>query len=104
MQGPRNIFIGIFVLTLILGCKREERGFRGQPPAASSTEGVDVSDLHPGSITSLPPTTVPSASTKPTARPATWPTTRVSASTTFPVIPANLSSPPTLMLPVTGPA
>jgi cytochrome c oxidase cbb3-type subunit 3 len=38
------------------GCKREERGFRVQPPSADRTSSISQSDLHPGG-SAVPPVT-----------------------------------------------
>jgi cytochrome c oxidase cbb3-type subunit 3 len=40
---------------LAYGCKREERGFRVEPPAASRTEGRSLSNLYPGTPNPPPP-------------------------------------------------
>jgi cytochrome c oxidase cbb3-type subunit 3 len=37
---------------LLVSCKREERGFRVQPPAASAANSQTLTDLQPGSTTS----------------------------------------------------
>lgn len=39
------ICVGLFLFS---SCKREERGFRVQPPAASRIDSVSLSDLRPG--------------------------------------------------------
>ena len=49
-----NIVLGACVV-LVAGCKREERGFRVSPPAASVIQGVKVSDLQPGPFATNPP-------------------------------------------------
>jgi cytochrome c oxidase cbb3-type subunit III len=45
-----------FGLTLLSSCKREERGFRVEPPAASRINSVSLSELRPGE--SQPPAPV----------------------------------------------
>lgn len=42
---------------LAAGCKREERGFRVQPPAADKLTVATMSDLHPGGGPTPPSTT-----------------------------------------------
>ena len=46
----RNIFIALSALALALSasCKREERGFRVDPPSASRINTKRLSDLQPG--------------------------------------------------------
>jgi cytochrome c oxidase cbb3-type subunit 3 len=49
--------VALAVLALALapsGCKREERGFRVQPPSADRAKTISQSDLHPGA-TAPPP-------------------------------------------------
>ena len=49
--------IGLFALVVLLGvwgCKREERGFRVQPPSADRAKAISQSDLYPGA-TAPPP-------------------------------------------------
>ena len=47
--SSRYIFLLIgFGIVLVWSCKREERGFRVQPPAAEQLSTSTMSDLHPG--------------------------------------------------------
>ena len=41
--------LAIVLVLLTVGCKREERAFRVQPPAATAVQAVVLSQLHPGS-------------------------------------------------------
>ena len=52
--SPRRVIIFIcFILLLLSSCKREERGYRVQPPAAGRINSVSLSELRPGET--LPP-------------------------------------------------
>jgi cytochrome c oxidase cbb3-type subunit 3 len=55
---PRRLLIGgtIAVVSLVQACKREERGFRVDPPKAEVINAKALSTLHPGGGT--PPTPV----------------------------------------------
>ena len=44
----RSAALAAAALALIAGCKREERGFRVQPPSAQRAEGKSLSNLYPG--------------------------------------------------------
>jgi cytochrome c oxidase cbb3-type subunit 3 len=46
----------LLLLALLSSCKREERGFRVQPPAATRINSVSLSELRPGE--SQPPTSI----------------------------------------------
>ncbi|HEV2912329.1 MAG TPA: c-type cytochrome [Pyrinomonadaceae bacterium] len=55
----RCFLVACFALIMLSSCKREERGFRVQPAAASRTDSVTLTELRPGE--SQPP---PSASVR----------------------------------------
>ena len=40
--------VGVITLSAVVSCKREERGFRVQPPVAEKLSTTTMSDLHPG--------------------------------------------------------
>jgi cytochrome c oxidase cbb3-type subunit III len=45
----------LLLLTVLSSCKREERGFRVDPPAAGRVNGVSLSELRPGESQPPPP-------------------------------------------------
>jgi cytochrome c oxidase cbb3-type subunit 3 len=50
MPNSRNVIALLFLAApfLILSCKREQRGFRVDPPSAEAVTGISLSDLHAG--------------------------------------------------------
>jgi cytochrome c oxidase cbb3-type subunit 3 len=58
MRVTSVLLLSAAVLTALASCKREERGFRVQPPAAQpATQSVTLSELHAGSSTKPSPIT-----------------------------------------------
>jgi cytochrome c oxidase cbb3-type subunit III len=97
-----TVVTAVVVSMAFFACDREERGFRVQPPAATTVTTVVTSDLHPGTTR---PATIPAklaSSTQPTTSPSTQasstrPTTR--ASTTQAVV-DQFSTRPAIALPL----
>ena len=52
MKITRNAACVVIACALIAACQREERSFRVSPPSLSRSEGVRVSDLQPGPVSS----------------------------------------------------
>jgi cytochrome c oxidase cbb3-type subunit 3 len=50
MRFRQKLWLSIFILlgVVLISCKREERGFRVQPPAAATSNSKSLSELQPG--------------------------------------------------------
>jgi cytochrome c oxidase cbb3-type subunit 3 len=55
MRPFRHIRAILFILVTLASCKREDRGFRVDPPSARPGTGIVVSDLHAGAFPSPSP-------------------------------------------------
>jgi cytochrome c oxidase cbb3-type subunit 3 len=51
---PTFFMLGLATVLFLGGCKREERGFRVQPPSSTTIESKSLSDLQPGTQTPPP--------------------------------------------------
>jgi cytochrome c oxidase cbb3-type subunit 3 len=75
LRDIANVMVAAALVAAGASCKREERGFKVQPPDAAATEAVVLSDLHAGSLQAM--STTQSSSTQPTTGPAARPPTGI---------------------------
>jgi cytochrome c oxidase cbb3-type subunit 3 len=52
--GPWVAIAAVAIALALVGCEREERGFRVDPPSATSVQALHLSDLQPGTPTTQP--------------------------------------------------